>query len=47
MIRIDAAGFSARKGWIVDAVIVPVPRRHNTREENRQTKYGDSPDMGR
>ncbi|WP_445083942.1 transposase [Candidatus Vondammii sp. HM_W22] len=29
---------------MVDAVIVPVPRRHNTREENRQTKYGDSPE---
>ncbi|MEE9357099.1 hypothetical protein [Candidatus Vondammii sp. HM_W22] len=44
MIRIDAAGFSARKGQIVDAAIAPVPRQRNTREENRQIKAGDSPE---
>ncbi len=44
LIRIDAAGFSARKGQIVDAAIVPVPRQRNTREENRQIKAGDSPE---
>ncbi|MEE9358537.1 MAG: transposase, partial [Sedimenticolaceae bacterium] len=27
LIQIDAAGFSARKGQIVDAAIVPVPRQ--------------------
>ncbi len=47
LIQIDAAGFSARKGQIADAVIVPVPRRHNTREENRQIKAGDSPEAAR
>ncbi len=30
LIQIDAAGFSARKGQIVDAAIVPVPRQRNT-----------------
>nr|WP_330178368.1 transposase [Candidatus Vondammii sp. HM_W22] len=44
LIQIDAAGFSARKGQIADAVIVPVPGQRNTREENRQIKYGDSPE---
>ncbi|MEE9358491.1 MAG: hypothetical protein V3U62_09490, partial [Sedimenticolaceae bacterium] len=43
LIQIDAAGFSVRKGQIVDAAIVPVPRQRNTREENRQIKAGDSP----
>ncbi|WP_241085708.1 hypothetical protein [Candidatus Vondammii sp. HM_W22] len=38
MIQIDAAGFSARKGQIVDATIIPVLRQRNTREENRQIK---------
>ncbi len=36
LIQIDAASFSARKGQIVDAIIVPVPRQRNTREDNRQ-----------
>ncbi len=44
LIQIDATGFSARKGQIVDAAIVPVPRQRNTREENRQIKAGDSPE---
>ncbi len=44
LIQIDAAGFSARKGQIVDAAIVPVPRQRNTREENRQIKAGDGPE---
>ncbi len=44
LIQIDAAGFSVRKGQIVDAAIVPVPRQRNTREENRQIKAGDSPE---
>ncbi|WP_330178256.1 transposase [Candidatus Vondammii sp. HM_W22] len=45
LIQIDAAGFSVRKGQIVDAAIVPVPRQHNTREENRQIKAGDSTEI--
>ncbi len=44
LIQIDAAGFSARKGQIVDAAIIPVLRQRNTREENRQIKAGDSPE---
>ncbi len=44
LIQIDTAGFSARKGQIVDAAIVPVPKQRNTREENSQIKAGDSPD---
>ena len=36
-------GFSARKGQIVDASIVPVPRQRNSREENRQIKEGEIP----
>ncbi len=44
LIQIDAAGFSVRKGQIVDAAIAPVPRRRNTREENRQIKDGGSPE---
>ncbi|WP_241085153.1 transposase [Candidatus Vondammii sp. HM_W22] len=46
LIQIDAAGFSVRKGQIVDAAIVPAPRQHNTREENRQIKAGDSTEYG-
>ncbi len=45
LIQIDAAGFSVRKGQIVDAAIVPAPRQHNTREENRQIKAGDSTEI--
>jgi IS5 family transposase len=37
-------GFSARKGQIVDASIVPVPRQRNTREENRRIKEGEIPE---
>ena len=44
LVQIDAAGFSARKGQIVDAAIVPVPKQRNTREENAQIKVGDSPE---
>ncbi|MEE9358680.1 transposase [Candidatus Vondammii sp. HM_W22] len=29
---------------MVDAAIVPIPKQHNTREENRQIKVGDSPE---
>ncbi len=45
LIQIDAAGFSVRKGQIVDAAIAPpVPKQRNTREENRQIKAGDNPE---
>lgn len=42
--QIDAAGFTARKGQIVDAAIVPVPKQRNTRDENAQIKTGENPE---
>jgi IS5 family transposase len=46
--RFDAhlrtSGFAARKGQIVDASIVAVPRQRNTRDENVQIKNGDTPE---
>jgi IS5 family transposase len=36
-------GFSARKGQIVDASIVPAPRQRNSRDENQQIKDGQVP----
>ena len=35
-------GYIARGGQILDASIVPVPRNHNTRDENRTRKHGKS-----
>src|SRR4030067_3042998 len=37
-------GFSARKGQIVDASIVPVPKQRNSRGENKRIKQGDVPE---
>lgn len=37
-------GYIARGGQILDASIVPVPRNHNTREENKAIKAGDLPE---
>lgn len=37
-------GFAARKGQIVDASIVAVPRQRNTRDENAQIKNGETPE---
>jgi IS5 family transposase len=37
-------GFSARKGQIIDASIIPAPRQRNSREENQQIKDGQIPD---
>ena len=36
-------GYIARGGQILDASIVPVPRNHNTRDENKTIKNGDVP----
>ena len=36
-------GYIARGGQILDASIVPVPRNHNTRDENRTIKNGKVP----
>ena len=37
-------GYIARGGQILDASIVPVPRNHNTRDENKAIKAGDLPE---
>ncbi len=37
-------GYIARGGQILDASIVPVPRNHNTREENAAIKDGEEPE---
>jgi len=37
-------GYIARGGQILDASIVPVPRNHNTREENKAIKSGEVPE---
>jgi IS5 family transposase len=36
-------GFSAKKGQIIDASIIPAPRQRNSRDENRQIKSGEIP----
>ena len=36
-------GFSARKGQIVDASLIPAPKQRNSREENQQIKGGQIP----
>jgi len=38
------AGFSAKKGQIIDATFVELPRQRNTREENDTIKRGDVPE---
>jgi len=38
-------GFAARKGQIVDATIVPVPKQRNTREENEKIKDGKADEI--
>ena len=37
-------GYIARGGQILDASIVPVPRNHNTRDENKAIKSGEVPE---
>lgn len=37
-------GYIAQSGQILDASIVPVPRNHNTREENAAIKDGEEPE---
>ena len=41
--HLGAKGYIARGGQIVDATIVPVPKQHNTREENEAVKGGRTP----
>jgi len=44
MEQINAAGLIARKGQVVDAALVPVPKQRNSRTENAQIKQGEVPD---
>lgn len=40
---LEAKGYVARGGQMVDATIVPVPKQRNTREENDAVKAGQTP----
>jgi transposase, IS5 family len=42
--HLEAKGYIARSGQMVDATIVPVPKQRNTREENTAIKEGQTPD---
>jgi IS5 family transposase len=42
--HLEAKGYIARGGQMVDATIVPVPRQHNSRDENDQVKAGTTPE---
>jgi transposase, IS5 family len=41
--HLDAKGYFARGGQIVDATIVSAPKQHNSREENEAIKAGKTP----
>ena len=42
-LQLEAQGYQAKKGQIVDASFVDVPKQRNTREENKQIKVGKIP----
>ena len=42
--HLEAKGYIARGGQMVDATIVPVPKQRNSREENEQVKAGTTPE---
>ena len=42
---LSANGFAAQKGQIVDATIVSTPKQRNSREENKQLKEGETPEI--
>ena len=42
--HLDQQGYQAKKGQIVDASFVDVPRQRNNREENAQIKAGEIPE---
>lgn len=37
-------GYSAKEGQILDATLVPVPKQHNTKEENTKIREGEEPE---
>jgi IS5 family transposase len=41
--HLNAKGYIARGGQMVDATIVPVPKQRNSREENETVKHGETP----
>jgi len=41
--HLEAQGYIARGGQMIDATIVPVPKQRNTREENEAVKAGQPP----
>jgi IS5 family transposase len=41
--QLNAQGYQAQKGQIVDASFVDVPKQRNTRRENAEIKAGDTP----
>ena len=41
--HLEAAGYIARGGQIIDATIVSVPKQRNTKEENEAIKAGKTP----
>jgi IS5 family transposase len=44
LVQIEMAGLTARKGQIVDAALVPVPKQRNSRDENDRIKAGEVPE---
>jgi IS5 family transposase len=42
--ELDAQGFLAKSGTIVDGSFIEVPKQRNTKEENKQIKNGEIPD---
>jgi transposase, IS5 family len=42
--HLEAAGYIARGGQIIDATIVPVPKQRNTKAENEAIKAGNTPE---
>jgi transposase, IS5 family len=42
--HLDAKGYFARGGQIVDATIVSAPKQHNSLEENEAIKAGKAPE---
>lgn len=42
--HLEAQGFIARGGQIIDATMIEAPKQHNTREENEQIKNGEMPE---
>ena len=45
--HLEAKGYIARGGQMVDATIVPVPKQRNSRDENDDVKAGKTPETGR